>query len=79
MESKKETLKDLLQWESVNITDHFGSIIDAMAEVGYLIQCMKNGIKRTDTELLESQSIITEPLIFYRQLLAQINLKQKEL
>ena len=68
----KETLQDIAEWEKDQVNDHYGVIIDALAEVGYLIGYIRKGTKLTDAELLESQTIISEPLILYRQLLEQL-------
>lgn len=72
---EKETLQEIVKWELENITSRYGDIIDAMAEVGYLIHTIKNGTKTDDEELLKAQNTITEPLILYRQLLEQLTKK----
>ena len=68
----KETLQDIADWEKDQVVDNYGDIIDALAEVGYLIGYIQRGKKITDSELLESESIIKKPLIMYRILLEQI-------
>ena len=63
---------EIAEWEAFNLADNLKNVVDAMAEVGYLVHNIKHGNLMNDDELLAAQATITEPLILYRQLLEQI-------
>lgn len=67
-----EQLKEVIEFEIDQITDRYGDIIDALAEISYLIFYDMRGKQLTGEQLWESLHIISEPLILYKQFLEQV-------
>lgn len=65
-------LKETIGFELDQLSDRYGDIIDALAEIGYLLFYDRKGKQFTGERLLESLHIISEPLILYKQFLEQV-------